>query len=94
MSGLGGKTATKFTELVAIAANGSAVKSINVVATIPFHVEGENRISYASLAAQSLSELEDVKTEVFNNEDLMSKYPDLNFFNAFETADKEIMHII
>ena len=94
VAGLGGKTATKFTALAATAAKDSGVKSVNVVATVPFHFEGENRISSAALAAQRLSELEEVKTVVFNNDDLMSKYPNLNFFNAFETADKEIMHII
>ena len=30
---------------------------------------------------------------VFNNEDLMNKYLDLNFFNAFEAADLEMMDI-
>ncbi|MBD5324919.1 MAG: hypothetical protein HDS02_08885 [Bacteroides sp.] len=94
VAGLGGNTAAEFTELAAAAAKDSAVKSLIVVATMPFHFERENRISSATLAVQRLSELEDVKTVVFNNDDLMSKYPNLNFFNAFETADKEIMHII
>lgn len=94
VAGLGGETATKFTELAANAAKESGLKSVNVVATLPFKFEGEDRISCASLTAQRLSELEDVKTVIFNNADLMSKYSDLNFFNAFETADIEIMHLI
>lgn len=93
VAGLGGETGTKFTELAA-AAYESGVKSVDIVATVPLQFEGPDRISYATLAAQRLAELNDVKTVIFNNEDLMSKYSDLNFFNAFDTADIEIMHII
>ena len=93
VAGLGGKTATKYAELAATTAKVAGVKSINVVVTLPFHFEGKERISTATSAAQRLSELKDVKTIVFNNEDLINKYPDLNFFNAFEAADLEIMHI-
>ena len=93
VAGLGGKTATKYAELAATTAKVAGVKSINVVVTLPFHFEGEKRTSIAISAAQRLSELKDVKTIVFNNEDLINKYPDLNFFNAFEAADLEIMQI-
>ncbi|MDE7450414.1 MAG: hypothetical protein K2M72_09425 [Paramuribaculum sp.] len=93
VAGLGGKTATKYVELAATTAKVAGVKSINVVVTLPFHFEGEERISIATSAAQRLSELKDVKTILFNNEDLMNKYPDLNFFNAFEAADLEMMYI-
>ena len=94
VAGLGGKTATKYAELAATTAKVADVRSINAVVTLPFHFEGEERIGTATFVAKSLSELRDVKTIVFNNEDLMNKYPELNFFNAFETADLEIMHIV
>lgn len=94
VSGLGGKTATKFTELAAIAAKDAGVDSVNVVATIPFIFEGDNRVRLATSAAQRLTEIAGVNVTVFNNEDLTAKYPDLNFLNAFELADKEIMQII
>lgn len=51
VAGLGGKTATKFTELAAATAKDTGVQAINVVATIPFHFEGHDKISYAILAA-------------------------------------------
>ena len=94
VSGLGGKTATKFTELAAIAAKDAGVDCVNVVATIPFIFEGDNRVRLATSAAQRLTEIAGVNVTVFNNEDLTAKYPDLNFLNAFELADKEIMQII
>lgn len=94
VSGLGGKTATKFTELVALAAKDAGVDSVNVVATIPFIFEGDNRVRLATSAAQRLAEIGGVNISVFNNEDLTAKYHDLNFFNAFEAADKEILQII
>lgn len=92
--GLGGQTGTKFVELAAIAAKDAGVEDIKVVATIPFIFEGEDKLQYAVSAAQRLSAIGGLKLSVFNNDELMTKYPDLNFFNAFETADKEIGNII
>lgn len=94
VSGLGGKTATKFTELAAIAAKDAGVDCVNIVATIPFIFEGLKRVKRATSAARRLAEIGGVNVTVFNNEDLTAKYPDLNFFNAFEAADKEISDII
>lgn len=94
VSGMGGKTGTKFTELAATAAKESGIDSVKVVATLPFIFEGENRIKLAVSAARRLAEIGGVNVTVFNNEDLPAKYPDLNFFNAFELADKEILLII
>lgn len=94
VSGLGGKTATKFTESAAIAANGAGVDCVNVVATIPFLFEGETRVKLATSAARRLAGIGGVNVTVFNNEELSAKYPDLNFFNAFELADKEFLQII
>lgn len=92
--GLGGQTGTKFVELAAIAAKDSGIDNVIVIATIPFVFEGDNRLQYAVSAAQRLSAINGLKLSVFNNEELMTKYPDLNFFNAFETADKEILNAI
>lgn len=92
--GLGGQTGTKFVELAAIAAKDYGIDNVIVVATIPFIFEGDNRIQYAVSAAQRLSTIEGLKLSVFNNEELMTKYSDLNFFNAFETVDKEFVDII
>lgn len=92
--GLGGQTGTKFVKLAATAAKDAGVEDIKVVATIPFIFEGEDKVQYAVSAAQRLSAIGGLKLSVFNNDELMTKYPDLNFFNAFETADKEIGDII
>lgn len=92
--GLGGRSGTKFVELAAIAAKEAGVEDIKVVATTPFKFEGDNRFQYAVSAAQRLSAINGLQLSVLNNEELMTKYPDLNFFNAFEAADKEIINTI
>lgn len=94
VAGLGGQTGTKFVEFAATAAKDAEVDEIKVVVTIPFIFEGDNRLQYAVSAAQRLSSISGLKLSVFNNEELMTKYPNLNFFNAFEAADKEISDII
>lgn len=94
VSGLGGKTATKFAELAVNAAKDAGVDCVNVVATIPFIFEGENRVKLATSAAKRLTEIGGVNITIFNNEDQLAKYSNLNFFNAFGAADKEIMQII
>lgn len=94
VTGLGGKTGTKFTELAARAAIDAGVGSVAVVATTPFLFEGENRVKTAVMASGRLAVIKGLNISVFNNEELMSKYPELNFFNAFQTSDKEIMQAV
>lgn len=94
VAGLGGETGTKFVKLAAIAAKDSGIDNVIVVATIPFVFEGDNRIQYAVSAAQRLSDIDGLKLSVFNNEELLTKYTDLNFLNAFKAADKEIINTI
>lgn len=94
IAGLGGKTGTKYAELAAKSAIDADIASVNVIATFPFVFEGDNRINLASSAARKLTDINSVNVTIFNNEELLAKYPDLNFFNAFEAADKEIMQII
>lgn len=94
VAGLGSKTGTRFAKLAAQAAIDAGVGKVAVIATTPFIFEGENRVKAAVEAADSLAAINRLNVSVFNNEELMSKYPDLNFFNAFETADKEIGGII
>ena len=94
IAGLGGKTGTKYAELAAKSAIDADIASVNVIATLPFVFEGDNRINLASSAARKLTDINSVNVTIFNNEELLAKYPDLNFFNAFEAADKEIMQII
>lgn len=94
IAGLGGKTGTKYAELVAKFAIDADIASVNVIATFPFVFEGDNCINLASSAAQKLTDINGMNVTIFNNEELLAKYPDLNFFDAFEAADKEIMQIV
>lgn len=45
VSGMGGKTGTKFTELAATSAKESGIDSVKVVATFPFIFEGETALN-------------------------------------------------
>ena len=83
IAGLGGKTGTKYAELAAKYAIDADIASVNVIATFPFVFEGDNRINLASSAARKLTDINSVNVTIFNNEELLAKYPDLNFFNAF-----------
>ena len=94
VAGLGGKTGTKYAELAAKSAIDAGIASVNVIATLPFVFEGNNRINLASSSAQKLTDINGVNITILNNEELLAKYPDLNLFNAFEAADKEAMQII
>lgn len=94
VAGLGGKTGTKFTELAARAAIDAGVGSVAVVATAHFLFEGENRVKAAVIATSGLTDIRGLSVSVFNNEELMSKYPDLSFLNAFQTSDNEIMQVV
>lgn len=94
LGGLGGQTGTKFVELAAIAAKEAGVDEIKVVVTIPFIFEGDGKLQSAVSAVQRLSSIGGLNVSVFNNEELMTKCSNLNFFNAFETADKEIINVI
>lgn len=90
VSGLGGETGTKYTELTAGIAKGAGVESVTVIATIPFIFEGDDRLKIAGSAVKRLCNIKGLHLLVLNNEDLIAKYADLNFFNAFKQADKEI----
>lgn len=92
--GLGGRTGTEFIEPAAIAAKDAGIDDIKVVATTPFVFEGDQRLQSAVSAVHRLSSIDGLNVKVFSNEELTKKHPDLNLFNAFETADKEIGNII
>ena len=38
--------------------------------------------------------LSDISVKVRNNEELTERYPDINFINAFEYSDKEVLNAI
>lgn len=94
VAGFGGKTGTKYAELAAKSAVDAGVTSVNVIATLPFVFEGDSHVQLATSAARKLSDINGVNVTVFKNEELLAKYPDLNFFNSFEAADKEIGNLV
>lgn len=86
--GLGGTTGSKFAEIAAKSANSTGVANVSLIVTLPFGFEGAKKMDSALKALDSLSELQ---ITVLKNEDLINRYPDLNFINAFEYSDNEVV---
>lgn len=94
VAGFGGLTSEKYLEQLVDAAVATGVRSISVIATTPFGFEGKIKIQRAVDLSKRLSEIQGLQLALYNNEDLVSKYEDLTFFNAFEIADNEIRDTI
>ncbi len=94
IAGLGGKTGTKFTELAVKSAKESGVKIVVAITTLPFAFEGGKRLDRSVSAAKRIMDIPDVNTFCLNNDELHKRYPDLNFLNAFNAADKEILYVL
>lgn len=91
LAGLGGETGSLFSEIAAKAAQSEGVENVSLVLTTPFLFEGDGRIARS---ADVVKQLSGFNIRILSNEDLTSRYPDLDFFNAFELSDKEVLKII
>lgn len=94
VTGLGGVTGTKFAELTARCAVAAGVKTVAVIATLPFILEGEKRLDRAVSAARRINDIQGVNIFCLKNEDLHIKYPDMDFFKTFAMVDKEVMELL
>lgn len=94
VAGLGGRTGTKYSIMAVEAAKACGVNAITVIVTLPFLFEGRNHIACAESAANRISQVEGVSFFALNNQDLLERYPDLNFVTAFNMADMEIVNIV
>lgn len=92
--GLGGNTGTKFTERIVRTAKNCNIRNIFVVLTIPFLFEGEKRIQRAISIVKKIQEIPGIHVTVQENEKLFEKYESLNFFDAFDAVDKDILKLI
>lgn len=91
LAGLGGKTGSHFIGLAAKVAQSKSVKNMSLIVTMPFLFEGDEEVTKASETLKSLSSF---YVRTLNNEDLVARYPNLNFINAFEHSDKEVLKAI
>lgn len=91
---MGGITGTTFTELAASGAVSAGVKTVAVIATLPFILEGEKRLDRAVSAARRINAIQGVNIFCLKNEDLHIKYPDMDFFKTFAMADKEVSDLL
>ncbi len=91
LAGLGGMTGGKFAEIAAKSAKSDGVNNVALIVTIPFVFEGSGKLTKATEALKSLS---DLPVKVLNNEELIERYIDINFMNAFEYSDKEALKAI
>ena len=84
-AGMGGGTGTGAAPVVAQIAKEAGMLTIGIV-TVPFMFEGDKKVIKALDGADELRKHVDALL-VINNENLLSLYKDLNFFNAFDKAD-------
>ncbi|MCH5218440.1 MAG: cell division protein FtsZ [Muribaculaceae bacterium] len=84
-AGMGGGTGTGAAPVVAQIAKEAGMLTIGIV-TVPFMFEGDKKVIKALDGADELKKHVDALL-VINNENLLSLYKDLNFFNAFGKAD-------
>lgn len=91
LAGLGGMTGTKFAGIAAKSAQSEGVGNVVLIVTLPFVFEGSVKMAKATEVLKSLS---DFPVKVLNNEELIERYPDLNFINAFEYSDMEALNAI
>lgn len=85
---LGGHTGTHFSLFAARVAK-LAGKSPVCVVTLPFDFEGARRKVLAKKALDAIKECTP-KVQVFDNEDLNKKYPDLGVLDAFKKVDMQM----
>lgn len=88
--GLGGYTGSKYAICLTQAAKDCNIESIAIFATTPFSFESKTHIERARLSCQELSALCDNNLFIYHNDELINKYPELNFLNAFNVADSDI----
>ncbi len=91
LAGLGGNTGNSFITSAAQKAISMGVEKVNLIVTLPFLFEGEAKISKA---VQTLNHLSGFKVAVLNNESLVSLYPNLGLFDAFDYSDREVLKAI
>lgn len=85
---MGGGTGTGAAPVVARVAKESGMLTIGIV-TVPFYFEGEKKILKALDGAKELKKHVDALL-IINNENLIELYKDLNFFNAFSKATRNL----
>ena len=88
--GLGGYTGSKYAICLTQIAKDCNIESIAIFATTPFSFESKTHIERAHLSCQVLSDLCDNNLFIYQNDELINKYPEFNFLDAFNFADSEI----
>ena len=91
IGGLGGRTVNYLLPYTIEVAQDFGHQDIFAIVTLPFLFEGEERRKKAEQVLQQIQEKIGAKNViVFDNEALINKHPDLNYFDAFKLSDKEI----
>ncbi len=95
LAGLGGRTGTAWTPVIAqFAKYIRDVKSVSAVVSTPFIFEGKRHMIRANEGAAKIKELNIDLIITINNEELSEKYKGLNFINAFDYADKAVLKAV
>ena len=94
LAGLGGKTGTNWSPVIARLAKQNAIDYVAALVTTPFSFEGEDhmKIALEGLRKIKASSIDLVIT--LDNNSLIEKFGNLDIFNAFDYADKAVLAAI
>lgn len=94
LAGLGGKTGTNWSPVMARLAKQNAIDYVAAIVTTPFSFEGEYHMK---TALEGLKEIKASNIDLvitINNDNLIEQFGNLDVFNAFDYADKAVLAAI
>lgn len=94
LAGLGGKTGTNWSPVIARLAKRRGIDYVVAVVTTPFSFEGEDRMKIASEGLKKIKASKIDLVITLNNDNLIEKFGNLDIFNAFDYADKAVLAAI
>lgn len=95
VAGMGGNTGTKWVPIISQYAKRKGIESVIAIVSEPFSFEGTKKMVRAQEGIAVIIDSKIDRLITMKCEDLFLKpYSGINFFNAFEYADKAILNII
>ena len=91
LAGMGGKTGSKYVNIIADSAERMGVPYISAIVTTPFHFEGEEKVAKAK---EAIENLKGIKTKILHNDYLLEEHADKDFATVFDYADKSALKAI
>lgn len=94
VAGMGGNTGTKWVPILSQYAKRKGIKSVTTIVSEPFLFEGEKKMARAHEGIARIVDSNSDRLISMKCEELINHCVGLDFFNAFQFADKAILSII